>query len=421
MQAWTRPNVPRVTVATPDAPSRLTVHDTARDAAVQVGPVPDEHGGGLARLYVCGITPYDATHLGHANTYLSFDLVNRAWRDLGLEVNYTQNVTDVDEPLLERADETGVHWEELAIDQTNLFRTDMEALRVIPPDHYIGAVECVPCVLALLGTLSGSGAIYQVDDPEFPDWYFDVSRAPGFGGVGHLDHDAALAKFTEMGGDPEREGKRNPLDCLVWRQRREGEPHWPSEAFGEGRPGWHIECTAIALRYLGPHFDVQGGGSDLAFPHHEMCAAQAVVASGEPLADAFVHSGMVALDGEKMSKSKGNLELVSRLREAGAEPMAIRLALLNHHYRENWEWTPDQLTAAEARLATWRKAASASSVAPVAPLISALRTAVRSDLDAPAALAAVDAWAEQTLAGAADGESPEQVVVALDALLGITL
>lgn len=415
MQAWTRPIVPRVALTSADAPTRLTVHDTASRGPVQVGPAE-----GVARLYVCGITPYDATHLGHANTYLSFDLVNRVWRDLGLDVNYTQNVTDVDEPLLERADATGVHWEDLAIDQTNLFRTDMEALRVIPPDHYIGAVECVPCVLALLESMLPTGAVYQVDDPEFPDWYFDVSAAEGFGGVGHLDPEAQLKKFTEMGGDPERPGKRNPLDCLVWRQRREGEPHWESETFGDGRPGWHIECTAIALRHLGPHFDVQGGGSDLAFPHHEMCAAQAIVASGEPLADAFVHSGMVALDGEKMSKSKGNLELVSRLREAGAEPMAIRLALLNHHYRENWEWTPDQFVAAEQRLDLWRRAASSEGCAPVEPVIGAVRTGLRSDLDAPAALVAVDAWAEQTLAGGGV-DSGEQLVVALDALLGIAL
>ncbi|CAI9398597.1 cysteine--1-D-myo-inosityl 2-amino-2-deoxy-alpha-D-glucopyranoside ligase [Aestuariimicrobium sp. T2.26MG-19.2B] len=416
MQAWTRPFVPRVTVETDDAPSRLRVHDTAREELVEVGPVD-----GTARMYVCGITPYDATHLGHANTYLTFDLMNRVWRDLGLAVNYTQNVTDVDEPLLERAEQTGVRWQDLALDQTDLFRSDMEALRVIPPDHYIGAVESVPSVLGLLESMLPSGAVYQVDDPEHPDWYFDVSTAPGFGSISHLDHDAQLKKFVEMGGDPDREGKRNPLDCLVWRLHRNGEPHWESTALGEGRPGWHIECSAIALGHLGPHFDVQGGGSDLAFPHHEMCAAQARVASGEPLADAFVHSGMVALDGEKMSKSKGNLELVSRLRANGAEPTAIRVALLDHHYRSDWEWTDTQLEASEQRLATWRQAVSrAEGSAPVEALVKGLRTSLRDDLDAPAALVVVDDWARRTLAGEG-ADDPEQAVAAIDALLGVSL
>ncbi|HSN43935.1 MAG TPA: cysteine--1-D-myo-inosityl 2-amino-2-deoxy-alpha-D-glucopyranoside ligase, partial [Propionibacteriaceae bacterium] len=274
MRSWTSPTVPQLSLTSPHAPTRLTVHDTATRGPVEVGPAE-----GTARMYVCGITPYDATHLGHANTYLTFDLINRVWRDLGLTVTYAQNITDVDDPLLERAQQTGQDWEELASSQIDLFRGDMEALRVIPPDHYIGVVECVDCVTALIDELIERGFVYQIDDTEHPDWYFTSADAPGFMGISHLDHDAALAKYTEMGGDPTRPGKRHPFDCLVWMQQRPGEPAWDSR-FGRGRPGWHIECTAIALKFLGADFDVQGGGSDLVFPHHEMSAAEGVAATG---------------------------------------------------------------------------------------------------------------------------------------------
>src|SRR5690606_22989381 len=318
MQAWRVPEVPHL----PGSGGEISVYDTARGAVAPVGPPC-----GTARMYVCGITPYDATHLGHANTYLAFDLLNRAWRDRGLEVDYVQNVTDVDDPLLERAEQTGADWTELARDQIELFRTDMIELNVLPPDHYVGAVESIGLVTELIERLREvDGAIYPVSDPDHPDLYFARAADGRFGSLSGLDDAEAEEVFAERGGDPERAGKKDPLDCLVWRRERPGEPSWPSP-FGPGRPGWHIECTAIALRYLGPEFDVQGGGSDLVFPHHEMCAAEGRVATGREFAKAYVHSGMVALDGEKMSKSKGNLELVSRLRGAGADPMAIRLAL----------------------------------------------------------------------------------------------
>ncbi len=416
MKAWLAPQVPQIDVTTPEAPSRLRVHDTSRGELVEVGPV-----AGTARMYVCGITPYDATHLGHANTYLTFDLLNRAWRDLGLGVEYAQNVTDVDDPLLERANLTGQDWTELATDQTQLFRTDMEALRVLPPDNYVGAVESIPEVVALLERMMPSGTVYQVEDAEFPDWYFRCEMAPGFGEVSGLDGQAMLAKFVDMGGDPERPGKKHPLDCLVWRMAREGEPSWES-SLGRGRPGWHIECTAIALDHLGADFDVQGGGSDLAFPHHEMCAAEGTVATGKPFAEAYVHSGMVALDGQKMSKSLGNLELVSRLRAQGVDPMAIRLALLAHHYRENWEWEASQVDAAVERLALWRSAAALDSALDATSAIAAARTAIRTDLDAPSALAAIDAWASASLDVAGDDTAtPALVATFVDAVLGIAL
>ena len=399
MRSWSGPDVPSVGGSAPE----LQVHDTRSGALVGSSPTD------AARLYVCGITPYDATHLGHAATYLAFDLLQRQWLDRGLEVVYTQNVTDVDDPLLERALKIGEDWAALAERETQLFREDMEALGMLAPRHYIGAVESIDLVVDLVERLGDS--VYPVDD----DLYFDVHADPGFGQISGLDDDAMLAVFGERGGDPDRPGKKHPLDCLLWQAAREGEPSWESR-LGRGRPGWHIECAAIALEHLGTDFDVQGGGSDLAFPHHEMSASEASVATGEPFAQVYVHAGMVALHGEKMSKSKGNLELVSRLREDGHDPMAIRLALLAHHYRADWEWTDADLTRAEERIDTWRTAAYRPTTASADDLTSQLRTALAHDLDAPAALAAVDAWASEEGSDEGGGAAARQVI---DALLGV--
>ena len=412
MKAWSRPDVP----ALPPDPAPPSVHDTRSEAPVEVGT-----GEGAARLYVCGITPYDATHLGHANTYLAFDLLQRAWLDAGRDVVYTQNVTDVDDPLLERAEATGVKWEDLAEDQIELFRTDMEALRVIPPAHYVGAVESIDWVTEMVQRLIDAGLVYQVDDPEHPDWYFASTQVPSFGEISHLDREAALALFGERGGDPDRPGKRDALDCLVWRLERPGEPAWDSP-LGRGRPGWHIECSAIALRTLGEDFDVQGGGSDLVFPHHEMSAAEGTSASGKPFARAYVHAGMVGYQGEKMSKSKGNLVLVSRLRAQGVDPMAIRLVLLAHHYRDDWEYTDADLERALERLAAWRGAINDTTGMPAGETVAAIRAALRDDLDAPSALAAVDAWvAASASIDSDDTDAPGEISRAVDALLGVKL
>jgi len=401
MRSWSGPHVPSIGGPAPE----LRVHDTRTGTLVTSAPT------GVARLYVCGITPYDATHLGHAATYLAFDLLQRQWLDRGLDVLYTQNVTDVDDPLLERANATGEGWAELAERETQLFREDMEALGMLAPSHYVGAVESIDLVVDLVERLGDS--VYMVDG----DLYFDVHADPGFGQVSGLSDEEMLAVFGERGGDPDRPGKKHPLDCLLWQAARDGEPSWESQ-LGPGRPGWHIECAAIALEHLGTDFDVQGGGSDLAFPHHEMSASEAMIATGKPFAQAYVHAGMVALDGEKMSKSKGNLELVSRLRETGHDPMAIRLALLAHHYRADWEWTDADLTSAEERLEVWRTAVARASTPPAAELVERLREALADDLDAPAALAAVDSWASAA-EGKDDGGT--EVAMVIDALLGIRL
>ena len=358
MHAWPAPEVPEL----PGTGLSVQLHDTAARGLV---PTPAAAPGEAARLYVCGITPYDATHMGHAATYLAFDLVQRAWRDAGHPVSYVQNVTDVDDPLLERAVATGQDWQALAEAETALFREDMTALRILPPAHYIGAVESIPLVVDLVVQLLAKGAAYDVDG----DVYFSVHADPGFGSVAHLSPADMVKVFGERGGDPDRPGKKHQLDCLLWQAERDGEPAWePGEAGREaglrpGRPGWHIECAAIALEHLGPAIDLQGGGSDLAFPHHEMGAAEAQVVSGvRPYAHTYVHAGMVGLDGEKMSKSKGNLVLVSKLRGAGVDPMAIRLALLAHHYRTDWDWTPATAHSTSTAPSRTRSARSTSIV-----------------------------------------------------------
>ncbi len=384
-------------------------HDTATGQLVTSKP------DGAARLYVCGITPYDATHLGHAATYLAFDLLNRAWRDAGHEVRYVQNVTDVDDPLLERATRTGEDWRELAARETERFRGDMVALRVLPPDEYAGVVESVPLVAEMVLRLRELGHAYAVED----DWYFDVHADPAFGSVSGFGEPAMLQLDAERGGDPGRAGKRHPLDCLLWRGQRPGEPSWDSE-LGPGRPGWHVECSAIALAHLGEELDVQGGGSDLVFPHHEMSAAQVHAADpGVRFARSYLHTGMVAYQGEKMSKSLGNLVFVSALRERGTDPDVLRLALLAHHYRSDWEWTDRELAVAERRLERWRAALPATSEEQAEQLVVTVRAALAVDLDTPRALQLLDDWALGWHPG--DGSGASVVRELVDARLGLRL
>jgi L-cysteine:1D-myo-inositol 2-amino-2-deoxy-alpha-D-glucopyranoside ligase len=412
MRTWPSPEIPTLPIQGP----AVAIHDTASGSRVTTSP------DGPARLYVCGITPYDATHMGHAATYVAFDLLNRAWRNAGHDVTYVQNVTDVDDPLLERATKVNIDWVELAERETELFRQDMTALRVLPPAHYTGAVESIPLVIDLIERLQETGAIYRVEE----DLYFSVTADPSFGEVSGFDRQEMLRIFPERGGDPDRPGKKDPLDCVVWRAERPGEPSWESP-FGRGRPGWHIECTAMAMKFLGPAFDVQAGGSDLVFPHHEMSAGHSQVADPDaPFAKAYAHAGMVAYDGEKMSKSRGNLVFVSALRNSDVDPMAIRLVLLRHHYRADWEWTDDLLWDAVDTVALWRRALALGAGAPAAPVVEEILAALADDLDAPRALAAVDRWVAATLGtdGLADTSDPDaalSMIAALDAALGLSL
>ncbi|MET3720407.1 MULTISPECIES: cysteine--1-D-myo-inosityl 2-amino-2-deoxy-alpha-D-glucopyranoside ligase [unclassified Arthrobacter] len=425
MKSWTSRPVPVV----PGAMPAIRLFDTAQGREVGLP------SGGEQSLYVCGITPYDATHMGHAASYVAFDLLNRAWRDAGDKVSYVQNVTDVDDPLLERATATGVDWQDLAASQIELFQTDMEALNVVAPDRYIGAVESVDLIVPAIERLVRMGLAYRVPgaagEPD-GDVYYDVEAAGKqtvapdawtLGSISHLGEAEMLELFAERGGDPGRAGKRQALDPLLWRVARDGEPSWPGGELGQGRPGWHIECTVIAQQYLPAPFTVQGGGSDLIFPHHEMGAGHAYSLAGVPLAHHYAHAGMVGLDGEKMSKSKGNLVLVSKLRAAGEEPAAIRLAILAHHYRSDWSWTPAGFADAKDRLAAWRRALSVAPAGSAAAVIGEMRSALAADLNAPGALEAVDRWAATSIAAAEAGSPRDEALVreAVEALLGVVL
>ena len=407
MRAWPECAVPSL----PGKGETLALYDTASQSIRPTSPVD------RARMYVCGITPYDATHLGHAATYLVFDLINRAWRDAGWPVDYVQNATDVDDPLLERAAQTGEQWQDLAEREIELFRADMTALRVLPPKAYIGAVEAIPRIGPAVQTLLDQDAAYLVDE----DVYFPISTTGTFGYESNLDRDTMLTLFAARGGDPDRAGKGDPLDSLLWRGRRDGEPYWESP-MGQGRPGWHIECAVIALDELGIGIDVQGGGSDLVFPHHEHSAAHAEALTGErPFAKHYVHAGMIGLDGEKMSKSRGNLVFVSKLRNAGVDPMAIRLALMGDHYRGDREWTGGRLGRAEDRLATWRAAVARPDAPAATDLLAELRACLANDIDTPGAIEAVDRWATSAGTGKPDAANGALARAAIDALLGIEL
>jgi L-cysteine:1D-myo-inositol 2-amino-2-deoxy-alpha-D-glucopyranoside ligase len=419
---------------------------TLREAAV----------GERASLYACGITPYDATHMGHANTYLTFDLLQRAWLDAGKQVVYASNVTDVDDPLLERATATGVDWRDLAAEQTDLYRSDMTALRMLPPATWTGAVESIPQVVAAVEALVAAGAAYRIptvngtddggaDGNLYADVYADLDADADFGTVAGFDAETMRMLFSQRGGDPDRPGKRSPLDPLLWRMERPDEPAWEGGSLGRGRPGWHIECAVIARDGLGLPFDVQGGGADLLFPHHEMSTSHDRLISGLGAGGAprvHVHAGLLSYQGAKMSKSLGNLVFVSRLLADDVDPMAIRLALLSHHYREEWEWTDTELAVGQARLQRWRAAVAdadaddsadagtgvggvggvgdgavvGSPAATVSPTVAAMRAALANDLDAPGALEAVDVWA-----AGAQHHDHAQVKDAVDALLGVAL
>jgi L-cysteine:1D-myo-inositol 2-amino-2-deoxy-alpha-D-glucopyranoside ligase len=398
-----------------DAYKTLTLYNTTSQ---QIEELPIKT---LYRLYVCGITPYDATHLGHAATYVAFDLINRYLRFGGADVSFVQNITDIDDPLFERAKRDGLNWSDLATSQIELFRGDMVALHVIPPDHYVGVVEAMQIIIDAVSALRSKDSTYKVDD----DLYFRVHLDPEFLKRTHLSSEVAMEYFAERGGDPQRSGKEDPFDALVWKAQRDGEPGWPSP-FGIGRPGWHIECSAIALHYLQPNasdefaIDIQGGGSDLIFPHHDMSAAQGWVATGQKFARFFVHAGMIGLDGTKMSKSLGNLIFVSKLIAQGVEPMAIRLALLGHHYRSDHMWGSSEISDAATFLSRVRLNLARIEVAPTESLITDLLSALSNDLDTVRALELIASWCTATENGATGG-SAGQLSRVLDDLLGLAI
>lgn len=406
MHSW--PSVPFPQI--PKAEKALQVYSTEAEQLVEI-PIKDKY-----QMYVCGITPYDATHLGHAATYLTFDLINRYWRALGAEVNYIQNITDIDDPLLERANRDGVDWKELAHSQIDLFRSDMELLRVLPPSHYEGAVDAIPDVVEAIEVLNDRGAVYGVDS----DKYFEVHKDQNFGSESHMSEAQMLEIFAERGGDPKRAGKRDPLDALLWLAHREGEPAWPS-IYGDGRPGWHIECAAIALKFADHSgefiIDVQGGGKDLIFPHHEMSASQVKLLTGKNFARAYVHAALIGLDGEKMSKSRGNLVFVSKLIAEGVNPMAIRWALLKRPYCQEYMWLRTETAEAQNEIDALVAKLNSGAIPATATLITDIYNFIADDLKSADAIAAINAW----VASDGTGGDANALRSVIDGLLGIAL
>ncbi|MDQ1543280.1 MAG: L-cysteine:1D-myo-inositol 2-amino-2-deoxy-alpha-D-glucopyranoside ligase [Actinomycetota bacterium] len=405
MKSWSRPKVPRL----PGKGEVPQIWDTASNRVLEATPVGD-----AASIYVCGITPYDSTHIGHAATYLAYDTLIRLWLDAGLEVKYVQNTTDVDDPLIERAHATGVDWRELAADQTDRFRGDMESLRILPPDHFVAVTDRVSAIADAVGFLLQRDIAYPVDS----DYYFDSAAASAtapwhLGDESHFDRATMLALSAERGGDPDRPGKRDALDPLLWRGARDGDPSWES-ALGAGRPGWHIECSVIVSELLDLPITVQGGGVDLIFPHHEFTAGHTAALAGEHHAAIYSHAGLVAYEGEKMSKSRGNLVFVSQLTAGGIDPRAIRLVLLAQHYRNSWEWTDALLAQSTERLARW-EAWAANPVEGSSTLLRRLRAIIPRDLDTQGAVAAIDELIES------GARATSEDIAAIDALLGVAL
>lgn len=374
------------------------------------------NSGSTFSMYVCGITPYDATHLGHAATYLAFDLINRYQVQSSKSVSFVENITDIDDPLLERAKRDGKEWQQLADSQIDLFTSDMSALRILPPDHFIKVTDSFDLIEKFIMRLNESGYLYILDG----DYYFSVTD---FLTDLPMSIEQASEIFAERGGDPQRAGKKHPLDPVIWLSNREGEPGW-SSSFGFGRPGWHVECTAIACHFIenesDPIIDLQGGGSDLIFPHHYMCAQIVRAAYGRNFAGNYVHTGMIGLDGEKMSKSKGNLVFVSELINKGIDPMVIRWALLSGHYQSDRQWSSELLNFASLNVEKVRTALSRTEVATSNDLIQSIILDLANNLDTPSSLDRLLSWADKSEKEGNVNQSGE-VSRAIDALLGLTL
>ena len=386
----------------------VRLYDTSRREIIDFEPGPE------VRMYVCGITPYDSTHLGHANTYLTYDLLIRRLESVGHTVRLVRNITDVDDSILPKARELGIDFLELAAAETARFHGDMEALRTRPPEAEPRATEWIDEMIALIERLDAAGHVYTVEGTTF----FDVTTFESFGAVSGYDEATMIELARERGGHPDDPRQRHPLDFVLWQPSAPDEPRWPSP-WGPGRPGWHIECSAMSMGLLGPTLDLHGGGSDLIFPHHECERAQSVAATTEPFVRHWMHTGMVAYEGTKMSKSLGNLVFVSELSKT-ADPRAIRLALMRHHYRDDWEWFDTDIDTARADLERLVAAADASTGPDPTPFVARVHAALDDDLDAPAAMGVLDELADAILHGGADPTAPT-VMAELGDLCGLDL
>ncbi len=382
----------------PAAVEPMRLYDTARREVVAFTPGP------IVTMYTCGITPYDATHLGHAATYITYDVLQRRLRDRGHETRCVRNITDVDDDILRKARELGVHYLDLAAAETARFDNDMLTLNVITSWSEPRATSAIPDIRGFIGMVLDRGHAYESGGAV----YFSVSSFERFGQLSHFSRDEMLDLARQHGGNPDDPNKRDPLDFVLWQPSADDEPSWES-LWGPGRPGWHIECSALALRELDTTIDLHGGGSDLIFPHHECEAAQSEAATGERFVRHWMHQAMVRMDGEKMSKSLGNLVFVSDLLKSH-DPRAIRLAVVAHHYRDSWEWHDTLMPTADVRLERWLATTEPHGAADSASALAAVRARLDDDLDTPGAVAAVDA-------AVAAGEG----VASAAALLGVHL
>ena len=376
--------------------------------------------GPIVRMYVCGITPYATTHLGHARTYLTFDVLIREIERRGHTVRYTQNVTDVDDPLFERAQQLGMTTADLARACTRLFQDDLAALSIRPPDFYPRASDEIPEIQRLIGTLLDGGHAYQSGD-----WvYFRVQSSAKYGILSRLDRDRMLTSADEHGEDTHDSRKEDRLDFVLWKPSQPGETSWASP-WGTGRPGWHIECSAMALHYLGPELDIHGGGSDLIYPHHENEIAQSEAATGHaPLARFWIHAAMVRLGDTKMSKSLGNMVFVRDLRKR-FDAVAIRHYLLTSHYRAELDYSEDELSQSAARVKRLERALAGSGTRsdskPLAAREKEFDAALADDLNTPLALKILDTAVDEVLGeeGNADSAASSAVVRRMAARLGL--
>ena len=387
----------------------MRLYDTSRREVVPFEPGP------TVSMYVCGITPYDATHLGHAFTYLCFDVLIRRLEDLGHEVKMVRNVTDVDDSILAKAKEIDVDYLELGLSETAQFRDDIKALDLRPAIAEPTVTGSIDEIVSLISQLAEKGHTYTVDGTTF----FDVTTFSDFGKISGYDEPTMISFANERGANTEDERLRNPLDFILWQKSEENEPSWDSP-FGPGRPGWHIECSAMAMSELGPTIDLHGGGDDLIFPHHECETAQSVAANDSPFARHWMHVGMVAYEGEKMSKSLGNLVFVRDLK-AEHDPRAIRLALLSHHYRGGFEWFDGDIDKGEAMLKRMLEAASCSHGPDSENLLNEVREAIDDDMDLPKACQLIDDFAKRTIEGEGDDSHAKTALTQAAAILGVDL
>jgi L-cysteine:1D-myo-inositol 2-amino-2-deoxy-alpha-D-glucopyranoside ligase len=369
--------------------------------------------GNKVRMYVCGVTPYDTTHMGHAMAYLTFDVINRYCQYLGWQVKYVQNVTDIDDDILRKANELGERWDLLGDRHIRQFQEDLNALNALPPAVYSRATEDVPMIVEIVSKLIKEGLAYENQG----NVYFRVKNDPEYGKLSRLGYAEMVEISGERGADPNDPRKEDPLDFILWQAAKPGEPTWESP-WGPGRPGWHIECSAMSMRYLGEQIDIHGGGSDLIYPHHESEIAQSEgYTDKEPFSKFWVHIAMVRYQGEKMSKSLGNLVLARTVLRYHS-PDALRLYLHSHHYRDSFEYEDNGPAEFEPMVDLLRSAmlirgSSETPALDLEPLKEEFMAAIGDDLDTPKAIGILNEMAKKLVAAAEAGHQIEDARTSL--------